>query len=368
MKILFCTNVFRVVENGPVKFANLILRINQLYPGHEIHILTEDIAASEGVLHRVRLPHYLRKSYLSQFFRMWIYHQEAMKTRKKFPFDTLVYNNAIVGLWSALRFKDTVVMINDDNNLPASRTKLGLRFGSLKQFVFHWVERTVAKRARLVIANSNYLKEAVVDAYGLSPFKVHRLYKAVEIISVPFPKVSDLIEPIRVLFVKSDYQRGGLLVLIDALQKLPYQFQLTIVGPQGPAIHSIRSYSESAHNVRTVFLGKISQFQIVQVLSGTDIFCVPSYREALGVANLEAMAAGVPVVATAVGGVPEVMDQGACGWLVPPADNSALARALYECITQPAERLKRIDKARRHVQKFNEATMFDSFLSILHSE
>lgn len=80
MKILVCTNSFEHVVNGPAKFANLILDINQLYPQHQVHILTEDIITERPHVHKValRFPRLLKP--LGQFLRMFIYHRYARKS------------------------------------------------------------------------------------------------------------------------------------------------------------------------------------------------------------------------------------------------------------------------------------------------
>lgn len=70
------------------------------------------------------------------------------------------------------------------------------------------------------------------------------------------------------------------------------------------------------------------QENVEALMSRWDIFAMPSLQEAFGIAALEAMAAGLPVVATAVGGVPELVQDGRTGWLVPPADPAALAERL----------------------------------------
>jgi colanic acid/amylovoran biosynthesis glycosyltransferase len=118
-------------------------------------------------------------------------------------------------------------------------------------------------------------------------------------------------------------------------------------------------------NIQATFLGKIPQTAVAEELTKAHIFCVPSIREALGVANLEAMAYGIPVVSTAVGGIPEVLGYGRCGWMVAPGDPQALAFALEECITRPELRSLKRENALRHVQKFDITSMFDNFLKII---
>jgi glycosyltransferase involved in cell wall biosynthesis len=68
------------------------------------------------------------------------------------------------------------------------------------------------------------------------------------------------------------------------------------------------------------------------LLASADLLVLPSYYEAFSVSILEAMAAGVPVVSTAVGGIPDVLEDGACGVLVAPGDVKALAAALIDTL------------------------------------
>ncbi len=369
MKILFCTNVFEVVENGPVKFANLLIRINDLYPEHELRILTEDLSNPRPFVHKVVISEFWQSSILSQFIRMRAYHRAAMQLRKEFPFDVLVYNNALVGLWSAYQFKAMVGMVNDDNNLTASWNQLGVSRLGLKRCLFRFIEKAVARQSGKIIVNSDYLKGKLSKIYGIPEHKLHRLYKAVEVPekSSIMAEIIDPSAPIRVLFVKNDYQRGGLLTLMEALSLLAFDFVLTIAGPNPADREKIMSALKRYPNVSGDFLGKISQPVVLNLLKKSHIFCVPSHREALGVANLEAMAQGVPVVSTSVGGIPEVLDQGNCGWLVPPNDATALAGAIDECIRQPNLRAVKVQKARSQAERFDLNTMFANFIDILSS-
>jgi glycosyltransferase involved in cell wall biosynthesis len=79
-------------------------------------------------------------------------------------------------------------------------------------------------------------------------------------------------------------------------------------------------------DARVRFLGRVDD--VAELLAGADVCVMPSRHEGLGVAALEAMAAGVPVVASRVGGLPEAVVDGATGCLVAPDDASALADAL----------------------------------------
>lgn len=91
--------------------------------------------------------------------------------------------------------------------------------------------------------------------------------------------------------------------------------------------------------------------------SGLDLFLANSTSEALGLAPLYAMAHEVPVIASNVGGLPEVVGNG--GWLIPPSDPHALAQAIESAIDQTGERLEAAKRARAHARHFSAAITVD---------
>src|SRR5258705_11257489 len=76
--------------------------------------------------------------------------------------------------------------------------------------------------------------------------------------------------------------------------------------------------------------------EVVQLYCHAGVFFCPAFTEPFGLINLEAMACGTPVVASRVGGIPEVVVDGETGWLVPPGDPAALAQALRAPPADPA--------------------------------
>ena len=184
MKIVFCTNAFENVTNGPVRFANIILEINQRFPEHELRVLTEDVSdkhlASLQYVHKVtvNIPRLLKP--IGQILRWFIYYRHVKALEKSFDFNVLVYINSFNGMWASLvSNKPTVGMINDEKNMLATWGNFEWKPLWFKRFIFQQFERLSAKKHRLVIANSEFLQERIQKTYQLPTAKVTKLYKTI---------------------------------------------------------------------------------------------------------------------------------------------------------------------------------------------
>ena len=134
----------------------------------------------------------------------------------------------------------------------------------------------------------------------------------------------------------------GLAILLKAVAQLKQRsntppFQLLLVG-EGPSAEVLRGLSEELSLSELVVFAGL-RCDVEQILPLLDLFVLPSLCEGFGIALVEAMAAGCPVVATAVGGIPEVVQSERVGVLVPAGDPQALTDAL-------ADLLKNRSKAR----------------------
>ncbi len=138
--------------------------------------------------------------------------------------------------------------------------------------------------------------------------------------------------------------------LLAALAEGPPQLVLLLVGgdPFGDGMPRLQERAEELGVVdRVRFLG--IRHDVPDLLGASDVFVLSSLWEGLGLVLLEAMAVGLPIVATGVSAIPEVVQDGVTGWLVPPADPAALAAALETSLADPAERRRRGEAGRQRL-------------------
>ena len=112
---------------------------------------------------------------------------------------------------------------------------------------------------------------------------------------------------------------------------MPAKLLLIGDGPDRPAALDLARSLGVEKDI--VFLGK--QDDVAGLLASADLFLLPSEEEAFGLAALEAMSCGVPVIATSTGGIPELVEDGVTGFLLRPGDVDGMARAALEVLTNP---------------------------------
>lgn len=134
-----------------------------------------------------------------------------------------------------------------------------------------------------------------------------------------------------------------------------------VIAGDGAELANVRAVAE-AHRPWVVLTGV--RHDIPRVVASFDAFALSSRMEGLPLALLEAMACGLPVVATDVGGVGEVLDHGTAGMLVPPRDEGALRRALEELARDPAAASALGDRARRRARAYDAAGVVDRYMEL----
>ena len=240
-----------------------------------------------------------------------------------------------------------------------------------------WLERTAYENADGVIAVSKAMKTDVEAIYGVAPERVRVIHNGIdpeEYRRRPAPATLrrfgiDPALPI-VLFVGRITRQKGILHLVRAIPHLPGRVQVVLCAgaPDTPEIAAEMTSlvaevkREAAADV--IWIPEmLPKEDVITLYSHADIFVCPSVYEPFGIINLEAMACETPVVATAVGGIPEIVVPEETGLLVPletegtgtaePRDpggfSRALAAAIRRLLDDPEQRMRMGAAARKRV-------------------
>jgi starch synthase len=248
--------------------------------------------------------------------------------------------------------------------------------------VSSWVEKTAYEAADAVVAVSAGMREDILRSYpSVDPERVKVVHNGIDSQLWQRERDEDVVrshgmDPDRpsVIFVGRITRQKGLPYLLRAAAELPPDVQLVLLAgaPDTPEIkaeveHLIDGLRQTRDGVVWVPT-MLPRNEVVALLSSATVFVCPSVYEPLGIVNLEAMACELPVVATATGGIPEVVVHGETGWLVPidqvqdgtgtPVDPDRfvadLAAALTDAVSDP-DRADRLGLAgrRRAVESFS---------------
>jgi alpha-maltose-1-phosphate synthase len=241
-----------------------------------------------------------------------------------------------------------------------------------------WMERTAILDADAIIAVSQGTKADIQAAYpDVDPDRIHVIYNGIDL--AEYRKTAETraltdygVDPAvpYVLFVGRITRQKGVTHLVDAIHYLPPETQVVLCAgaPDTPEIaDELRQKVEvaRARHPRIVWIEKmVTRQEAIQLYSNARVFCCPSVYEPFGIINLEAMACRAPVVASATGGIKEVVVDGETGYLVPfdqdpvtsfPRHPERFARDLAERINEllsDPERCRRFgDAGRRRVEE-----------------
>ena len=257
-----------------------------------------------------------------------------------------------------------------------------------------WMERTAILDADAIVAVSSGTKEDVLRAYPVDPEKIHVIYNGIDL--QQYQRTTDNSALIQhgvdpavpyVLFVGRITRQKGVTHLVDAIRYLPTDVQVVLCAgaPDTPEIAAelqAKVAATGAFNPGVIWIDKmLSKLEAIQLYSHATVFCCPSVYEPFGIINLEAMACQTAVVASATGGIKEVVVDGETGYLVPfdqdpvtsfPRDPDKFARdlaaRLNDLLADPAKcKVFGLAGRKRAEEKFSWTSIADQTIALYRS-
>lgn len=189
-------------------------------------------------------------------------------------------------------------------------------------------EQAVYRNAAGIFTMSEYVRGSLVEDYGVDPDRVHVVGAGPNVEPAPAGPPAGPREPLALFVGKGFAAKGGpeLLQAFAALRRVHPRARLAVVSSTcpGPLPEGV------------TFHGLLPREALARLYGAATIFVLPTLREAFGLSLLEAMSFGLPVVASRVEAIPEIVADGETGLLVPPRDAGALGAALAELLDDPA--------------------------------
>lgn len=235
---------------------------------------------------------------------------------------------------------------------PWKREQLGLGYDASS-----WIEKTALEMADALIAVSEETKEDVLKYFNVDESKVKVIYNGIKLDEYIVTEETSTLDKFGidkskpyVLFVGRITRQKGIIHLVNAIKYIDPETQIVLCAgaPDTPEIakemeDSVNEVKKTRENV--IWIDEmLDKKSIIQLYSHADVFCCPSIYEPFGIINIEAMACNTAVVASAVGGIKEVVVDGETGILVPveqqteapfePIDPDKFSRDLAEGVNE----------------------------------
>ncbi len=225
-----------------------------------------------------------------------------------------------------------------------------------------WRRWWVLRAATHLVANSGATARDVEESYGVSAARCQVFHNAIADPLERDPQLASVVRSSRKLVYAGRMTRSkGIDVLLRAVagvRRTVPDLKVELIG--GPCDDYRRLAEELGVDACCTFTGPLANPEVLRRMAGAAATVVPSRSEAFGLVNVESMAVGTPVVASAVGGITEIVRHGVDGFLVPPDDPPALAESLATLLTRPDLQRRLGASAReRFLAQFEQQSMIE---------
>lgn len=279
-------------------------------------------------------------------------------------FDAIVTNSRVGGMLHAgeLARVPTIIEIDSTPRQFDRMSAYGIQKDPAPLSYLKWrLHRRMYSSARMVVAFSNWARRGLIEEYKVDPQTVIVNPPGVDLKAWhPGERANRHLGPKRILFVGGDFRRKGGALLLDWFRHTePGQVELHLVtrervGPT-PGVYVYDNMRPNSEELRRLY-------------QTADLFVLPSLGECFGLVTVEAMASGLPVIMSDVGGYADLVEHGGNGLVVPSGDARELGEAIHTLLGNRTHRVAMGTRSRQIAEeRFNLKANADRMLSLIKS-
>lgn len=346
MKIAILVDLFPPKWVAGTEIATYHMAKHLARCGHEVHVITSlDEGQPEESYERGFYIHRLHRT-RNRFISPFVFCIDIVKTVQRINPDIVHAQSLAIAVPSLItkKFYKIPYVVwgqGSDVYLPEPLTKM--------------TSRTVMKNADSVIALTEDMKQTMWSIYDRDIVVIPNGVELKEYTNETSVKVINDAGK-RILFVGRLHQVKGVRYLLQAMKivhKKMHDVQLILVGDGEEREHLEFLTADLAIKECVEFAGKVPHEKVQVYMNQAEVFVLPSLSEGFPVTIIEAMACGLPIVATRVRGVSEIIEDGINGYLVDPKDPVQIARALLKILDNEYLRKEMSSNNREEAKKYS---------------
>ncbi len=320
-------------------FAIITAKFKKALPSQE--------RAGEVLIYRVGLGCVFIDKYFYPIFALW----QAYKVRRKKKISLIhgvIANPAGFATMLFHQLTKTPFLLTEQSG------NLDRKVRRLNPIIF-WIYKKIYQEANFIQVISNSLKQTILSLGGIDENKIEVIPNGIDLATFKFESPRQK-EKYRIICLARLEKYKGIRYLVEAmpqvLEKFP-QAKLVLIG-EGPERKNLEAKIKELKIEEKVELkGELPHEKIPEELAQSHVFVGPSLEEGMGVVFIEAQAAGIPVIGTNIGGIPDIIENEKTGLLIKPKDSQAIAQAITKIFSQPELAQNLVENAKVNLKKYD---------------
>lgn len=362
--LCFVTAHYGTSKNGPGTFANNFVHMICKSDKFKITVISGEKTNSqygEKVITSIR-----RKFKGSTFIHALHIKKAIRKLNKEERIDVLYFNTFRLALFSLKLNIPYYININDYYFNVDKKFERMLSFEKFYYYFWKTKQKNILQHAACNFVNSEFTLKKILSSLDINSDNFEVTYKGIDIKKFAFNyQEINMHEKIEFITVGSDFLRKGLDIILKSLNILSdnnnYDFLLQVIGEDTDETDNFKKRVENMGLSKKVhFLGKKTSEEVSSYLRSAHIFLLPSKREALGVSIMEAAASGTTIIASKVGGIPELLKNNQEALLLDKNNSEELYRAIVKVIENKEFREKITHNAYKRSQDFSFSYVYQT--------